>query len=129
MEIENNVFFWQKLDTLLLSSEIVIERPKNSAHPEYPNLIYPLDYGYFADTISGDGACTDVFRGSKKTKHINAIIIAVDILKKDIEAKVLLGCTSEEEMIVLQFLNQTDFQKTVLIRRGEQIPTWAASDN
>ena len=129
MEIENSVFFWQKLDTLLLSSEIVIERPKNSAHPEYPNLIYPLDYGYFTDTVSGDAESLDLFRGSTNTRNVNAIIIAVDILKKDVETKILLGCTSEEEMIVLRFLNQTDFQKTVLIRRGEQTPAWAASEN
>lgn len=41
-ELENNIYFWQKLDTLMLSGKLVIDRPKNSAHPDYPNMIYPL---------------------------------------------------------------------------------------
>ena len=43
---ENNAFFWQKLDTLFLSSKLVIDRPKNTCHYKYSNLIYPVDYGY-----------------------------------------------------------------------------------
>jgi len=129
MELENNVFFWQKLDTLLLSSEVVIERKKATAHPRYANLIYPVDYGYFSDTVSGDSSEVDLFKGTKKGSAIESIIVAVDILKKDVEVKVLLGCTKDEEMEILRFLNQTDFQKTILIRRGNTIPAWAESDS
>ena len=129
MELENNVFFWQKLDTLLLSSEVVIERKKATAHPKYANLIYPVDYGYFSETISSDSSEVDLFKGTKKGSTVESIIVAVDILKKDVEVKVLLGCTKEEELEILRFLNQTDFQKTILIRRGNTIPTWAESDS
>ena len=41
MELENNAYFWQKLDTLVLSSTMVIDHKKNTSHPNYPNLIYP----------------------------------------------------------------------------------------
>ena len=129
MELENNVFFWQKLDTLLLSSEVVIERKKATAHPKYANLIYPVDYGYFSETISSDSSEVDLFKGTKKGSTVESVIVAVDILKKDVEVKVLLGCTKEEELEILRFLNQTDFQKTILIRRGNTIPTWAESDS
>ena len=31
----------------------------------------------------------------------------------------------EQEEEVLKFLNSTDFQKAVVIRRGKEIPSWA----
>ena len=41
-----NMDFWDALDQLTADSEIVIDRPKGSAHPRFPNFIYPVDYGY-----------------------------------------------------------------------------------
>ncbi len=129
MELENNVYFWQKLDTLVLSGEVIIDRKKNSAHPTYPNLVYPVDYGYINDTRSQDGEGVDCFVGSGKKEEAQAVIVAVDILKKDIEIKIVLGCTSNEEEAILRFMNQTDFQKTIVVRRGKEVPAWSESDN
>lgn len=128
MELENNVFFWQKLDTLILSSELVIERKKNTAHPNYPNLIYPVDYGYFTDTVSTDSEEVDMFFGTNGTQRVQAVVVCVDILKKDVEIKVLMGCTDEEELAILRFLNQTDFQKAIIVRRGTALPSWAQEE-
>ena len=36
--------------------------------------------------------------------------------------------TKAEEDLILRFLNQTDFQKTILIRRGNEIPEWGLTD-
>ena len=41
-EYENNAYFWQKLDTLYLSSQLKITRRKGESHPEFPNLVYPV---------------------------------------------------------------------------------------
>ena len=38
--------FWSALDSLIQESEIVIDRPRGSAHPQYPHFIYPVDYGF-----------------------------------------------------------------------------------
>ena len=38
-----NEDFWKALDELVNSSEIVIDRPKGSAHPKFPDFIYPVD--------------------------------------------------------------------------------------
>ena len=38
-EIENNALFWQKVDTLVLSSSIQIDYPKGSKHKQFTNLI------------------------------------------------------------------------------------------
>ena len=129
MEFENNVLFWQKLDTLVLSSTLIVERKKGSVHPKYPNLVYPCDYGYLKDTHSSDMGEIDVFVGTRQTAQTDTIIVAVDVLKKDAEVKVLLGCTQSEELAILHFLNQTDFQKTIILRRGMHLPSWAMSDN
>ena len=127
-QLENNVYFWQKLDTLLLSSSCAIDCPKGSTHKKYPNLIYPVDYGVLKDTFGADQSPINVFKGSEKTYRVDAIVISADILKKDCVVKLLIGCTKEETMEVLQFLNQTEFQKAILVRRGTQMPSWASND-
>ena len=125
---ENNAFFWQKLDTLYLSSKLVVDRPRNTCHYKYSNLIYPVDYGYLCDTTGSDQAPIDVFKGSEKSNLVQSVVVSADILKKDCEVKLLIGWSEEEELEILEFLNQTEFQKAVLIRRGSEVPYWASND-
>ncbi|MFP5371021.1 MAG: hypothetical protein ACLGI3_09775, partial [Actinomycetes bacterium] len=47
--------FFSLLDTLVLSSEVVVDRPRGRAHPRIHEAIYPLDYGYLKGTRGGDG--------------------------------------------------------------------------
>ena len=109
--------FWQALDKLVLESEIVIDRPKGSAHPRYPEFIYPLDYGYLVGTASADGDGIDVWRGSDPAERVDAIMCIVDLTKRDSEIKILLGCTKEESKIVCRIHNETESMKGILIRR------------
>ena len=127
-EYLNNAFFWQKLDTLYLSSKLVIDRPKNTCHYKYSNLIYPVDYGYLTDTTSTYQSPIDVFKGSIRTSKVQSVIVSADILKKDCEVKLLVGCSDEEVHDILVFLNQTEFQKAVLLNRGDSVPEWASAD-
>lgn len=39
---------------------VIIDRPLGSKHPKY-NYIYPLNYGYIPNTISGDGEELDCY--------------------------------------------------------------------
>ena len=127
MELENNAYFWQKIDMLLLSSDIVIDRKKNSTHPTYNNLVYPVDYGYLKDSMLESQEHISIYVGSKSNAMVESVIVCADILKKDLEVKLVYGCTEEEENSILEFLNQTDFQKSIIIRRGHDIPKWANS--
>ncbi len=88
--------FWCKLDELVRSCDLVIDRPRGSAHPHYPGIIYPLDYGYLAGTTAADGGGIDVWVGSLLERRVTGIISTVDLLKRDAETKILLGCTSDE---------------------------------
>lgn len=63
-----NEDFWNALDQLVNTSEIVIDRPKGSSHPKYPDFVYKLDYGYLKNTSSMDGAGIDVWVGSGEKK-------------------------------------------------------------
>ena len=108
--------FWRALDSLVDNSEIVIDRPQGTAHPKYPDFIYKVDYGYLKNTSSMDGAGIDVWIGSGE-KKIDAIMCIVDLMKRDSEIKILIGCTEEEKQIVYQTHNETEYMKGILIRR------------
>lgn len=127
-ELENNAYFWQKIDTLMFSSSCTIDRPKGSTHFKYSNLVYPVDYGYLSDTTESGQGTIHIFKGSQSTFNVGAIIVSADILKKDCEVKLLIGCNEEETLSILRFLNQTEFQKAILIRRGNEIPIWSSND-
>ena len=39
----------------------IIDRPVGSRHPRYPDMIYPVNYGYVPGVIAGDGQAQDVY--------------------------------------------------------------------
>ncbi len=126
-EFENNALFWQKVDTLYLSSDFVLTQEKGSLHPKYPNLQYPCDYGLLKTLDDENEDLISCFVGSGK-KEVNSIIVCADILTKNLETKVLIGVNESEEEEILHFLNQTEFQKSVIIRRGFDVPYWALTE-
>ncbi len=111
--------FWTHLDQLVANSRIVIDRPKGSAHPRYPEMIYPLDYGYLDGTTAGDGAGIDVWLGSVQADRPNAILCTVDLWKRDAEIKVLIGCTDGDITAIVNFTNDGGMMQAMLIRREE----------
>jgi len=115
-----NCDFWRALDKLIAGSEIVIDRPKDSHHPKYPDMVYPLDYGYLKDTRSMDGQGIDVWRGSLGDGKLKAIMVIVDLWKKDSEIKLLIGVTDEEAKMIYEFHNNNgDAMQGILIPREE----------
>jgi inorganic pyrophosphatase len=112
-----NTDFWRNLDELVRQSKIIIDRPKGTAHPKFPDFIYKVDYGYLENTSSMDGAGIDVWVGTKESRSIDAIICIVDLMKKDSEIKILIGCTEEEKEIIYKTHNETQYMKGILIER------------
>ncbi len=114
--------FWTHLDLLMANSRIVIDRPKGSAHPRYPTVIYPLDYGYLDGTTAGDGAGIDVWSGSSTTyqgNRPNAILCTVDLVKQDAEIKILMGCTEDDIETILSFTNGGGMMQGMVVRRKD----------
>ena len=108
--------FWQALDKLVAESKIIIDRPKGSNHPQYPAFVYPVDYGYLKDTSSIDGGGIDIWKGTNG-ENIDAIICTVDLIKRDSEIKILIGCSEGEKQMVLEAHNNSEYMKGILIRR------------
>jgi inorganic pyrophosphatase len=115
----NSSSFWRALDALLQTSTLTIDRPKGSAHPRYPEFLYPLDYGYLEGTTSCDGAGIDAWVGSLPQKRLTALLCAVDLEKRDAEIKLLLGCTPEEAQQLLAIHN-TGTQSAILLKRSDE---------
>jgi len=109
--------FWASVDTLIEKSEIVIDRPKGSVHPDFSDIIYAIDYGYLNGSTSMDGGGIDIWVGSKRTNTVDAIICTVDLEKNDSEIKLLFNCTEKEKDMILEFHNNSPYMKGVLIRR------------
>ena len=108
--------YWESLDQLVSSHKLVIDRRKGSSHPDFPDSIYPLDYGYLESTVSGDGHGIDVWRGSQEDKSVNAVLNTVDTRTKIMESKILIGCTDEEILTILNYHNSFS-QSALLLKR------------
>ena len=111
--------FWDDIQKLVNGSKIEIDRPKGSAHPTYTDTNYPFDYGYLAGTNSPDGGGIDVFIGSGNRSAVSGVICTVDMLQRNVEVKVLLGCSPEEMEAIFQFLD-TDSMGCVLMQYDSQ---------
>ena len=98
--------FWAAAEELVATSEIVIDRPKGSRHPQLPEVIYPVSYGYLRGTTAIDNEGIDVWVGSLESMRITGVLCTFDLRKRDAEVKLLLGCTPEEEHDILSFLNK-----------------------
>ena len=112
--------FWETIDALVVSSRIVIDRPRQTPHPRLPDLIYPLDYGYLEGTTAGDGDGIDVWIGSKPDAGVTAIACTADIFKRDAEIKVLLGCDAAEQATISHFLNVVAGLPCIILVRNRE---------
>jgi len=98
--------FWEYLNQLVVNCRIVVDRPKGSIHPNYDDLVYPLDYGYLEGTTTKDGGGIDVWVGSEPYTYLNEFICTVDLNKIDLEIKLLIGCSLSEINEILDFQNK-----------------------
>ena len=117
MTKSNNQIFWQRLDELLATSKIVIDRPKGSRHPRFPEIVYQIDYGYLDATTSNDGEGLDVWLGTADEKRLTAVICTVDLDKRDAEMKLMVGCTDSEMKYIEDFYNTWPDMGGYIVRR------------
>ena len=108
--MEADIAFWHSMTQLLTTNHIMIDRPAGSCHPRYPDMIYPLDYGYLEQTTSSDGGGIDVWLGSLSTvmskdgsKKLTGILCTFDRLKRDAEIKLLIGCNEDDLQVIRDF--------------------------
>ena len=113
---DSDTRFWATLDDLVAACTLRIDRPRGTPHPRYPDFVCPLDYGYLEGTQSADRGGIDVWVGSLAEKRVTAIVCTVDMVKRDAEMKILIGCTPQEAQVVLG-CHDNNSQAGVLVER------------
>jgi inorganic pyrophosphatase len=109
--------FWLALDRLIATGTVKVDRPRGSRHPRFPRLIYPMDYGFVTGTRGGDGREVDVWLGSAPGRLLVGAICTVDLRQRNVELKLLLGCTAQQIQRVLRFHNRGEMRAVLLPRR------------
>ena len=98
--------FWHALQQLVNTHAVVIDRPLGFQHRRNPAWVYPMNYGYLEGTRSGDGKGIDVWLGSGDPATIAGFLEVVDLRKREMEVKLLLGCTEDEIEVARTFQQQ-----------------------
>ena len=79
----------------LLGNEVTvkIDRPKGAPHPDYPDTVYPINYGYIEGTMGGDGEPVDAYilGVDEPQKLYTGKVIGIVHRKDDIEDKLLVA--------------------------------------
>ncbi|MFP4322923.1 MAG: hypothetical protein ACLFTK_10755 [Anaerolineales bacterium] len=119
----HNTQFWLALDRLLIACQVIINHPKGSPHPQDPNHVYPVDYGYLRETRSSGGASLDIFVGKGPSNPVGVvgIINLVNLVHREADMKLLVRCNSAETQAVLAFLN-AHWQYALYIPRPTALP-------
>ena len=65
-----------------------------------------------------DGGGIDVWLGTDSAQMLDAIICTVDLVKRDSEIKLLIGCTTDEKAIIHEICNETAYMKGIMIHRS-----------
>jgi inorganic pyrophosphatase len=116
MSCISNEKYFETLEQFIKQNGITLDRPKGSTHPRFPELIYPIDYGYINGTTSQDGGGIDVIKGDADNFKVVGLICSVDTVKKDSEIKVLFNCTQENIKTAMMMFNN-DYLRGILLKR------------
>jgi len=104
--------FWRAVESIA-KCQIIVDRPAGTTHPRHPDIVYPHDYGYLKDTRADDGCGIDVWRSHRSRKDVTGIICTVDLTKRDMEMKILIGLNREESEELVAF-HTRGMQKALL---------------
>ena len=83
---------------------VTVDRPMGSRHPRYPDLYYPINYGYISGTVAADGEEIDAYilGVDVPVTQLTGRVIAVIHRLNDIEDKLVVapdGMTFSESRI------------------------------
>ena len=72
---------------------IVIDRPLGSHHPEHPDMVYPLNYGFLPGIPAPDGEELDayIYGINRPMRRFTGMVIAVIHRKNDVEDKLVVA--------------------------------------
>ena len=78
--------------------DLEIDRPAGSRHPDYPQLVYPINYGLVPGTLAADGEPIDAYLlgSDKPLLSAHGRVIAVTLREDDIEDKLVVAIGEDD---------------------------------
>lgn len=100
---------------------VVVDRPLGSAHPRFPDLRYPVNYGELPGTVSGDGQPIDAYLlgWEEPVRGAEGTVTAVLVREDDAEDKLVVargGTSWTDEAILARVAFQERYFRTRLKR-------------
>ena len=98
---------------------VLVDRPLGSAHPAYPDLIYPVNYGYIPGIMAPDGEDQDAYilGVDVPVKRFSGRVVAVIRRLDDVEDKWVVapeGCRfTREEIAAAVHFQERYFQSEI----------------
>ena len=91
---------------------VTVDRPLGSYHPKYPDMYYPVNYGYVAGIIAPDGEEQDAYilGVSEPVQTFTGKIIAIVRRRDDVEEKWVV-CPPEITFTKQEIAEQIRFQE------------------
>ncbi len=92
---------------------VTVDRPMGSIHPNHPDIVYPVNYGYIKGTLATDGEEQDAYilgldgPVERLTGRVIAIILRMDDIEdKWVVAPIGRTFTAEEIADAVRFQEQ-----------------------
>nr|MBQ8891022.1 inorganic diphosphatase [Clostridia bacterium] len=91
---------------------VTVDRPLGSYHPDYPDLYYPVNYGYIKGTVAGDGEEIDAYVLGIDTpvSELRGRVVAIIHRKNDTEDKLVVA-PDNVKLTEKEILDRTFFQE------------------
>ena len=103
----------EKLETMIGQNiKVYVDRPIGSVHPKYPDIIYPVNYGYIKEIEAVDNEYQDVYvlGEDKQINYCNCKIVGVIERENDIEDK-LIVTTDNKDYSIEEIKEKVNFQE------------------
>lgn len=100
---------------------VVIDRPIGSHHPEYDDMVYPVNYGYIPHMYAADGEEQDayVLGVDEPLKECRGKVIAIVQRQNDNEDKLVVAangtCFEKEEIQELVRFQEQYFDSKIIM--------------
>jgi inorganic pyrophosphatase len=107
---------------------VTVDRPLGSRHPQFPDLRYPINYGYVPETLAGDGEPIDAYilGVAKSVTEFRGVVIALVVRTDDDEDKLVVaprGCDfSAVEIERLLEFQERFFDSHIVVAPGAADP-------
>lgn len=117
-------FPWARWAACIETQGLSIDRPRATPHPDYPSILYPIDYGFIPKTVGPDGEPIDVFVGTTNLGLVGALLTA-DYRQEKRDLKFLYDTSPIEVYTAHGFINyDRTLLEGVLVLRQPMSSLW-----